>query len=99
MEQIREPVEDGPVADVYADAMGLAVSAFTVTLLYSQASSRPNQPPTLKARIRMSPEHAKVMAILLKKAIRGYEEQFSAQINVPPQVLAGLGISPHDDWL
>ena len=47
--------------------------------------------------VRMSLEHMKVMAMILKKNLKGYEEQLQAPINLPRQILNQMGLS-NEDW-
>ena len=46
----------------------------------------------------MSLEHAKVFAIMLRKHLKGYEDQTGGLICVHPNVLQDLGISREEDW-
>ena len=48
--------------------------------------------------VRMSLEHAKVMAIVLRKQIKSYESQTGVDIQLPQQVYQQLGISKQEDW-
>ena len=50
------------------------------------------------ATVRMSLEHAKVMAIILRKQLKQFEEQLGAEIPLPLQVYQQLGVSPKEDW-
>jgi hypothetical protein len=43
------------------------------------------QPPQDTVRLRMSLEHMKVMAMLIKRQLKAYEEQAAAPINIPRQ--------------
>ncbi len=89
---------DAPV--LYSDGIQVGISPFTVTLGFTVAP--PAQPghqvPTPVATIRMSLEHAKVMAILLRKQLKQFEEQLGNEISLPPQVYQQLGVSPKEDW-
>jgi hypothetical protein len=48
--------------------------------------------------MRMSVEHAKVMAILLTKQLKAYEQQLGQPIPLHPQLYTQLGISRQEDW-
>ena len=50
------------------------------------------------ATIRMSLEHAKLMAIILRKQLRQFEQQLGQEIALPAQVFQQLGLSPKEDW-
>lgn len=88
------------VPHVYADAVQLGVGAFTVSLTFSIAPiAQPGtQAPEAVAVVRMSPEHAKLMAILLRKQLKQFEENLGAPIAILPQVYQQLGISAKEDW-
>ncbi len=86
--------------DLFADGMQLNVSPFTVILSFTM--NPPGQtgtmPPIRVANIRTSLEHAKVMAIVLQKQIKAYEEHLGQPIPLPPQVWQQLGLSRQEDW-
>ena len=50
------------------------------------------------ATVRMSLEHAKLMAILFKRAVKGIEDTFGIVISLPPGLLEEKGISLETDW-
>lgn len=85
---------------VYSDGIQVGISPFTVTLGFTVApQAQPGtQAPTPVATIRMSLEHAKVMAIILRKQLKQFEEQLGAEIALPNQVYQQLGISSKEDW-
>ena len=39
----------------------------------------------------------KVMAMLIKRQVKAYEEQAMSSVNLPRQVYNGMGLSP-EDW-
>jgi hypothetical protein len=87
-------------AILYSDGIQVGFSPFTVTLTFTVAP--PAQPgtqaPIPVATIRMSPEHAKVMAIILRKQIKQFEQQLGRDIALPHQVFQQLGLSQAEDW-
>jgi hypothetical protein len=87
-------------AGVYSDGVQIAVSPFTVALMFTVAP--PGQPgtqaPTKVATVRMSVEHAKVLAIILRKQIKQYEEQLGQPVPLPHQIYNQLGLSKSEDW-
>jgi hypothetical protein len=89
---------DEPV--LYSDGIQIGLSPFTVTLAFTVAP--PAQPGAQAsspvATIRMSLEHAKVMAIILRKQLKQFEEQLGAEIALPHQVYQQLGVSAKEDW-
>lgn len=70
-----------------------------MTFGLSDPHPSPNQmqPPQDTVRLRMSPEHMKVMTMLLKRQLKAFEEQSGVPINIPRQVYNGLGLS-QEDW-
>ncbi|HXJ82768.1 MAG TPA: DUF3467 domain-containing protein [Candidatus Methylomirabilis sp.] len=89
---------DEPI--LYSDGVQVGISPFTVTLAFTVAP--PAQPgtqaPIPVATIRMSPEHAKVVAIILRKQLKQFEQQLGQDIGLPHQVFQQLGLSPTEDW-
>ncbi len=85
---------------VYSDGLSVGCAPFTVALMFtiSNSPNRGNLPPRSVADIRMSPEHAKVMAIILRKQLKDFEAQMGRPIQVHPGVMQSLGISPTEDW-
>ena len=90
-----------PVPDFYADAFQVTVTPFGVNMTFSLRDPHPSPakqvPSTDMARVRMSPEHAKIMAMMLIRQIRDYERQSGIKITIPPQVYTQLGVA-EEDW-
>ena len=89
---------DQPV--LYTDGVQVGISPFTVTLSFTVATHPPvhGQAPATVATVRMSPEHAKVMAIILRRQLKQFEEQLGQAIPLPAQVYQQLGLHPKEDW-
>jgi len=89
---------DDPI--LYSDGIQVGISPFTVTLGFTVApQAQPGtQVPIPVATIRMSLEHAKLMAIILRKQLRQFEQQLGQDIALPHQVCQQLGLSPKEDW-
>jgi hypothetical protein len=89
---------DQPI--LYSDGIQVGISPFTVTLGFTVApQAQPGtQVPIPVATIRMSLEHAKVMAIILRKQLRQFEQQLGQEIALPSAVYQQLGLSPKEDW-
>jgi Protein of unknown function (DUF3467). len=90
--------EDYP--EVYTDGVEFQFSPYTVTLSFTMApvGRGATAPPERVANVRMSLEHAKILAILMRKNLKGVEDQLGAQIVLPSAVYQQLGISPQEDW-
>jgi hypothetical protein len=88
--------------DVYSDQFGLNVGAYGTSLNFSVSGATPPAPGTAPqverlATIRMSLEHLKVMAFVIRRQILQYEQQTGVNIQVPVEVLNSLRIS-REDW-
>jgi hypothetical protein len=85
---------------LYADGIQVGISPFTVTLGFTLApQGQPGtQAPIPVATIRMSLEHAKLMAIILRKQLKQFEQQLAQEIALPLAVYHQLGLSPKEDW-
>ncbi len=88
--------------DVYADQFGLNMGAYGTALNFLVSSPTPPAPGSVPqserlATIRMSLEHLKVMAFVIRRQILQYETQTGVNIQVPIEVLNSLRIS-REDW-
>lgn len=89
--------EDAP--EVYSDGVQFAVSPFTVAMGFTIAAPGQGvQQPFKAATVRMSLEHAKVMAILLRRQLKQFEESMGQDIPLHPMLYTQLGISRQEDW-
>jgi|WetSurMetagenome_2_1015567.scaffolds.fasta_scaffold450311_1 hypothetical protein len=88
--------------DVYTDQFNLNINPYGATLNFSISSATLPAPGTAPqservATVRMSHEHMKVMAFILRNQILQYEQQTGVNIQIPIEVLNGLRIS-REDW-
>ena len=83
------------IPDVYADGVAIEFSAFTATLTMTLATQGITRPV---ANIRMSHAHAKVMVMLLRKFMKGVEQELGEPIAVPATALQQMNLSLDDDW-
>jgi hypothetical protein len=93
--------EQEPAPDLYANGVQVSVTPYDV-LLELQLLGRPGQdspevPLTRLASVRMSHVHAKVMAMILRRALKEYEMQ-TGTVVVHPEVLPPLGLDAEKDW-
>ena len=87
--------------DLYTDAIQIGMSAFGVVLscqMQSPAGAASGQPPVRVCNLRMSLEHDKVLAMLLRKQLKNLEEQMNSEIPLATQVYQQLGLSKQEDW-
>jgi hypothetical protein len=88
--------------DEYIDQITMNINAYGIALNFRKTSAAPIMPGTAPAAIeigtvRMSLEHFKVMAFMLKRQINEVESQLGISIPIPPQVLNSMRIAP-EDW-
>ena len=96
-----EKVDEIP--DIYCNGVEMGISPYDLTIelqLNSPAKGSEKQvpKPVVVGRVRMSVEHAKVFAIILKKNLKTYEDQTGGLIRVHPELLKDLGVSREEDW-
>ncbi len=90
------------VADIYSDQFQLNLGTYGATLNFSLSDPTPPSPGSApkverKATVRLSLEHLKVMAFVLVRQVKQYENQTGADVQIPAQILNSLGISL-EDW-
>lgn len=80
--------------EVYTDSFSMAASAYTISLIFAVRAG-----PVLKqqATVHMSPQHAKVMAILFKRQLKIYEEN-AGEIIIPELLIRDKEIDFDRDW-
>jgi hypothetical protein len=88
--------------DVYSDSFQLNTNPYGASLNFFISPSMPPPPgtppqPRLLATVRMSLEHLKLMAFMLRRQVMHHEQQTGSDIQVPVQVLNALGIGK-EDW-
>jgi len=80
--------------EYYSDGIELSLTMpWTVALTFSVKDTSEDRTPVQQVRIRMSPEHAKVMAMLLHKMLRQYEDETKSPINLPGDLFQSFGLS------
>jgi hypothetical protein len=84
------------IPEFYVDQFRVNYSSYTVMLSFGVGA--PGQPTRDEVILRMSPEHAKVMAILFKKSFKAFEEERGAEVTLPPSVLEEHKLSLERDW-
>ena len=99
MDERAIPKDERAIPDVYCDGVGIQVSPFGLVLNLTQSPPTPGtQQPKTAAYVRMSLEHAKVMAIMLRKVLKQTEEQQGSPIVLHPLIYTQMGISRQEDW-
>ena len=86
------------VPDVYSDGVQFGINAFTVTMAFTVSPPGKGTEVIPVVNVRTSLEHAKAMAIILRKQLKNYEDGNGAPIVLHPAVWKSLGLSKDDDW-
>ena len=88
------------VPEIYCDGAQVGLSPFTaiLSLTMQPAGQTGTMPPIRVANLRMSLEHAKVLAMILRRQIKNYETQTGTEIAIPAQLYQQLGLSRQEDW-
>jgi len=86
------------VPDYYVDSVRIGVNLYTFILELGRQGVRDapgSEPPPTKrlALVRMSPQHALILAKLLQKNLRTYQDEIG-RIQVPEQIYRDLGLEP-----
>lgn len=86
--------------ELYADGVQIGLGPFGAILSFTMqaAGGAGSLAPTRVCNMRMSLEHAKVLAILLRKQVKVFEEQLGQEIPLHPQLYTQLGLSREEDW-
>ena len=91
--------EEAP--DIYCDGVQIGLTPFDVMIeLQRRPAGLPtpaDAKPVRAGTIRMSLQHAKVFAIMLRKNLKAYEDT-TGKIPMHPELLKHLGISKEEDW-
>lgn len=91
---------DEELEPLFADGVQISCRPFGVTLCFtvSPVPGSERKTPRPVADVRLSPEHAKVLAILLRRQVQEFERQLGKPVPILPSVAQQLGLSPTEDW-
>lgn len=90
------------IPDLYVDQFLLGAGPYGISLTFGRSSPKPPSPGATPqgeevAVIRMSLEHFKLMAFLMKRQVLDIEYQLGINIPMPLQLMNQLRIGP-EDW-
>jgi hypothetical protein len=84
--------------EFYSDGIEISLTMpWTVALTFSLKDTTQERKPRPQVIVRMSPEQAKVTAMLLKRLLKNYEHESACPINLPKDLYGKLGL-PSEDW-
>ena len=84
-------IPDG-TPEFYIDSLNIGTHLYGCTMWLG--TLRQEQPPLVKAIVKMSPPMAKVMSLILSKHVREYERDMGP-INLPKDLYHSLGLEEH----
>jgi len=86
------------IPEFYSDGIEIGLTMpWTVALTYLLRDTTKERKARSQVIIRMSPEQAKVSAMLLKRLIKNYEHESGCEIKLPGDLYQQLGLTP-EDW-
>ena len=86
------------VPEFYVDNTEVTVSPYTMMIKMGvQDKFAPGEKPRPVVIVRFSPGHAKVVTMMLRKALKEQERSSSTVISVNPEILNQMGLSL-EDW-
>lgn len=77
--------------EYYTDSVNFMTNIYGFTLEFGVMQQQ-EEPPRGQVRIKMSPQHAKIMSLLLRKNVQEYERRIGTII-LPEGLYNDLGIS------
>ncbi len=83
-----EDMDETP--EFYADSVNFMTNVYGFTLDFGVMQAQ-DRPPQTTVRVRMSPQHAKIMALLLRKNVQEYERRIGTII-LPEGLYKDLGV-------
>ncbi len=93
-------MSDSVVPDIYADSTQISTTPYGVIMTLGRTPAHHSGPtpaiPEPLVTARMSLEHAKVIAMLLRKQLKSFERA-NGEIPLPPEVYSTLGVAK-EDW-
>jgi hypothetical protein len=86
-------VEEKTLLEIYSNAARVHLSIFDIGLTFGLVDPDASQEVNELVRVRMSPEHAKALLLILQKHIELYESEWR-EIYLPPELLQELNKKP-----
>jgi len=81
----------GDVPEYYTDSVNFMTNIYGFTLEFGVMQGQ-DEPPIQRVRVKMSPQHAKIMSLLLRKNVQEYERRIGTII-LPDGLYDDLGIT------
>jgi len=84
------------IPELYSNSVEFGVSAYEFTFMFGLKGIKKGEPKPL-VNVRMSPQHAKVMSLLLAKNVRNYEKEIG-EISLPSKLINELKLNGGESW-
>lgn len=98
MTQDRQPGNDySEMREEFSDVFETHINPWSVAITFGRRATKETEDHHFGVRMRMPLQQAKALAVLLLRAIRSYEQQTGADVDLPREVLDSLSIAP-EDW-
>ena len=84
----------------YVDQFQLSIQPYTVSFAFGQTNALLRMGAVTtedQCVIRMSPQYAKVLALMLRRNLKNFERESGVTLMIPQNVIQQLGI-PMEDW-
>jgi len=85
------------MAEDFSDVFEIHINPWSAVITFGRRATRPTDDHQFTVRMRMPLQQAKALAVMLLRNIRSYEQQTSADVDLPSEVLQALKIAP-EDW-
>ena len=78
--------EKGEVPDFYVNSVDVSTGIYDITLNFGVITpvSKGQAEKKLVCTVRMSPQHAKMLTLILRSALKSYEREFECTLPIPP---------------
>jgi hypothetical protein len=90
------PDEFEEIPEYYTDSVNFMTNIYSFMVEFGAQQPNPEglepPPPRPLVRVKMSPHHAKIMSLMLRKQVREYETRIGTII-LPTELFQSLGIS------
>ena len=97
-QQPQQPRTDfSEIQESFSDIVATHINPWSASISFGLRSNSADEPHKMTYRVRMPLQQAKVLALLLLRGVRQYEEQGQVTIELPNRILQELGIPP-EDW-
>jgi hypothetical protein len=84
-----------PEYECYSDSAFFGHGSYTFQIIFGVQETSGTKPLAL---VRLSPEHAKILAIMLKRQIKEWEAQRNLPIPIAAELLQERGIKLEEEW-